>query len=66
MGLPFALFALLKGLRGGLCGASLMLQCFAPNPSGLPFQSLTQSIGFQFNTITDLSSLKVQPNSYLK
>ncbi|MCS6821985.1 MAG: hypothetical protein NZ551_08950 [Microscillaceae bacterium] len=41
LGVPFALFALLKGLRGGLYRASLTLRCFAPNPSGLPFQSLT-------------------------
>ncbi|MCS6821847.1 MAG: hypothetical protein NZ551_08250 [Microscillaceae bacterium] len=29
MGVPFTLFASLKGLRGGLCRASLTLRCFA-------------------------------------
>ncbi|MCS6821722.1 MAG: hypothetical protein NZ551_07620 [Microscillaceae bacterium] len=35
MGVPFALFASLKGLRGGLCRASLTLRCYAPSPKGL-------------------------------
>ncbi|MCS6820820.1 MAG: hypothetical protein NZ551_03025 [Microscillaceae bacterium] len=38
-----------KGQKSGLYRASLTLRCYALSPSGLPFQSLTQSLGFQFS-----------------